>query len=75
MSTDALSKNKKIKHTFLLAAKLKCEADVANAMAKIDLYNKSSVGVGDHPNIVGEIYEAARQGAEAQDVLDFLNSL
>ena len=58
--------------SFLNAAKLKCKADLAIAESKINLYLQSAVGIGDHPDIVGEILKAAEEGAHAQDMLNFL---
>lgn len=62
-------------HPFVEAAKLKCESEVLNAIATIDMYSRKYVGVADHADIMDEIYKAAKQGAEARDVLKFLNSI
>jgi hypothetical protein len=48
------------------------EADRQEAMAIIDLYLNSAVGIGDHPNIVHEIHKATKMLAEAEDALDAL---
>ena len=61
--------------SFIDAAKLKCRAQIANSFAKINLYRQNSVGIGDHPDIMDEIYNAAKDGAEARDVLNFLESM
>jgi hypothetical protein len=58
---------------FLESVRRSLEADVLNAEAKINLYLKNPVGVGEHPNIADEILKAAEQGAHAEEVLDFLN--
>jgi len=60
--------------SFLEAAKLKLEADIKDAEAKIQLYLTHPVGIGDHPNITEEITKAASDGAHAKDVLSFLNT-
>jgi len=57
---------------FLDAAKIRLRARICEAEAKIELYLKNPVGVGDHPNICEEITKAAEDGAHAQDVLNFL---
>jgi hypothetical protein len=59
---------------FLIAAKLKCEAKLAEAESKINLYLQNAVGVGDHSDISEEILKAAEAGAHAQDMLNFLES-
>ena len=60
---------------FLESVKLDCRAQIANAKSKISLYRTSAVGIGDHPDIAEEIRKAALEGAEARDVLAFLESL
>ena len=61
--------------SFVDAAKLKCRAQIANSFATINLYRQNSVGIGDHPSVMDEIYNAAKDGAEARDVLNFLESM
>jgi hypothetical protein len=78
MSLEKTSIDKRHLHhgeSFVDAAKLKCRSQIANAYAKINLYCQNSVGIGDHPDIMDEIYNAAKDGAEAQDVLNFLESM
>ena len=60
--------------SFLEAAKLKLEADIKDAEAKIQLYLSHPVGIGDHPGITEEIIKAANEGAHAKDVLSFLET-
>lgn len=47
----------------------KFEADRQEALAIIELYLNSSVGIGEHPTVVGELYTAVTQLAEAEDAL------
>jgi len=58
--------------SFLEAAKLHCQAKIAQAEAKIGLYLEHPVGVGDHPNVMEEILKAAEEGCHAEDILKFL---
>ena len=60
---------------FIEAVRLECQSQIASSKAKINLYTHSSVGIGEHPDIAAEILKAAKEGAEAQDVLNFLDSL
>jgi len=48
------------------------EADRQEALATIELYLNASVGVGEHPKIVGELATATRQLAEAEEALETL---
>ena len=60
--------------SFLNAARLKCEAQISEAYAKIGLYLENPVGIGDHPDIMAEILKAAADGAHARDIINFLDS-
>lgn len=62
----------KLSDTLIKASILKCQAEVEAAKATIALYTTSPVGVGEHPDIVQEILNAAESGAAAQEKLDFL---
>ena len=46
------------------------QAQIASAKAKINLYTHNSVGIGEHPDIAAEILKAAKEGAEAQELLE-----
>ena len=70
-STSAL----KVGEQFIEAVRLECQSQIASSKAKISLYMHNSVGIGEHPDISAEILKAAKEGAEAQDVLNFLDSL
>lgn len=56
----------------LRATVSRLEADRQEAMAVIDLYLSSPVGVGDHPNVLQEIYNATKRLAAAEDTLETL---
>ena len=49
------------------------EAHRQEALAIIELYLNASVGIGDHPNVVEEISNAAAKLATAEEVLETLN--
>ena len=58
----------------------KFEADRQEALAVIELYLNSSVGIGAHPTVVTELHTAVTQLAEAEDALqtiqrNFLDTL
>jgi|21_taG_2_1085346.scaffolds.fasta_scaffold00045_44 hypothetical protein len=53
----------------------KCEADRAIAVANLNTYLKSPVGVGEHPNIVGEVEKLLGDIATADGKLEALKSL
>ena len=59
---------------FLDAARLNCRSRIKEAHAKIRLYLECPIGIGDHPDIMGEILKAAEAGSHAQDILDFLDT-
>ena len=63
---------KSISDALIKAAIARCEAEIADANAKIELYLNAPVGVGEHPDIVSEILAACDSGASAQEKLDFL---
>ena len=48
------------------------EADRQEALATIDLYLNASVGIGDHPNVVEELSNAAARLATAEEILETL---
>ena len=73
MSSDKKGASKKaLGQSFLKSAKLKCQFEIEEAKARINLYTTKPVGIGDHPNIMDEILKAAADGAHAQDILNFL---
>jgi hypothetical protein len=48
------------------------ESQRESALATIGLYLNAAAGVGDHPDIVGEIQQATVKLAEAEEALDTL---
>ena len=56
----------------LRAALSKFEADRQHALATLDLYLHSAVGVGDHPTVVNDVCEAAKKLADAEETLGCL---
>ena len=53
----------------------KYHADKADAVARLNIYLKNSVGIGEHPEIVQAIEMEVGKMAEAQDKLDTVNQL
>lgn len=51
------------------AALARLEADRQEAIATIQLYLNSSVGIGDHPNVVTELINATERLSAAEDSL------
>ncbi len=56
----------------LLALEKKLEGEVAVAKANIEVYIEQSVGIGEHPDLVGAIEEMLVKLAEAEEKLDTL---
>lgn len=59
-------------HELLLALEKKLEGEVAVAKANVEVYLKQSVGIGEHPDLVGAIEDQIVKLAEAQEKLDTL---
>tara|TARA_B100000497_G_scaffold3612_1_gene3863 strand:+ start:107 stop:295 length:189 start_codon:yes stop_codon:yes gene_type:complete len=53
----------------LEALKKRYEAQIAEAIATINIYLKSSVGIGEHPQHIDEIDKLFGKIAEAEDKL------
>lgn len=49
------------------------EAERQQALATIELYLNAPVGIGDHPDIIGELATATSLLAGAEEALDSLN--
>ena len=58
--------------TLLLALEKKLEGEVAVAKANVEVYLNQSVGIGEHPDLVGAIEEQLVKLAEAEEKLDTL---
>ena len=50
----------------------KLEGEIAVAKANVEVYLNQSVGIGEHPDLVGAIEEQVAKIAEAEEKLDTL---
>jgi len=55
---------------FLEALKLKYEAEMNAAKANLSVYMNSSVGIGEHPDIVEAVETQVRRYNEAKEMYD-----
>ena len=62
-----------MKEVILKALRLKYEGQIAEAKANIDIYLTSSVGIGEHPEILEAIDKQVNKIAEAEDRLMVLD--
>lgn len=60
---------------FYRALEAKYQADIEEALATVDLYFNKSVGVGEHPDILGELDKYMTQLDEALGKLDTLKKI
>ena len=56
----------------LEALKKRYEAQIAEAVATINIYTKNSVGIGEHPQHLDEIDKLIAKIAEAEDKLKII---
>ena len=56
----------------LEALKKRYEAQIAEAVATINIYTKNSVGIGEHPQHLDEIDKLIAKVAEAEDKLKII---
>ena len=56
----------------LKALKKRYEAQIAEAIATINIYLKSSVGIGEHPQHIDELDKLFGKIAEAEDKLKLI---
>jgi hypothetical protein len=56
----------------LEALKKRYEAQIAEAVATINIYTKNSVGIGEHPQHIDEIDKLIAKVAEAEDKLKII---
>jgi len=56
----------------LLALRKRYEADIAAALANIEVYNTNPTGIGDHSNIVSAVDSEVEKLADAADKLNAL---
>lgn len=59
-------------HNLLNALKLKLEGEIAVAKANVEVYLNSSVGIGEHPDIVEAVETQISKIAEAEDKLGII---
>ena len=57
----------------LEALKKRYEAQIAEALATINIYTKNSVGIGEHPQHIEEIDKLIAKVAEAEDKLKIID--
>jgi len=69
--------NKKMKTGKLLlkSLRLKYEAEKADAIARISVYVKNPVGIGEHPQITEEMDKLVQQYTDSVDKLIGLNEI
>ena len=56
----------------LKALKKRYEAQIAEAVATINIYTKNSVGIGEHPQHIDEVDKLIAKVAEAEDKLKII---
>ena len=56
----------------LKALKKRYEAQIAEALATINIYTKNSVGIGEHPQHIDEVDKLIAKIAEAEDKLKII---
>ena len=56
----------------LEALKKRYEAQIAEAVATINIYTKNSVGIGQHPQHIDEVDKLIAKVAEAEDKLKII---
>ena len=56
----------------LEALKKRYEAQIAEAVATINIYTKNSVGIGEHPQHLDEVDKLIAKIAEAEDKLKII---
>ena len=59
----------------ITAVRARLEADKAEALATLAVYNNASVGVGEHPQVVEEAYNALKALESAASGIEMLESL
>tara|TARA_R110002051_G_scaffold324991_1_gene425067 strand:+ start:1054 stop:1281 length:228 start_codon:yes stop_codon:yes gene_type:complete len=64
-----------MENLIIIAVRARLEADKAEAMATLAIYNNAAVGVGEHPQVVDEAYKALKALDSAMSAIEALNSL
>lgn len=57
----------------LEALRAKYQAQKLEALATLEVYTNNSVGIGEHPQIIGEMDKLVRQIADADGCLEVLS--
>ncbi len=63
-----------MKQELLEAIKAKHEAKVLEARANINVYERS-VGIGEHPDLVGAVEDQVKTYAESMEIIDAVTEL
>ena len=63
---------KTVGREILVALRKRYEADIAAALANIEVYNANPTGIGDHPDIVAAVDGEVAKLADAADKLNAL---
>ena len=63
---------KTVGREILLALRKRYEADIATALANIEVYNTNPTGIGDHADIVSAVDSEVAKLADAADKLNAL---
>ena len=61
-----------LKKSMLKSLKKKWKGEIAIAESTISIYLQNPAGIGDHPDIIGEIEKQVGKIAEAQDKIEAL---
>ena len=64
-----------MENLIIAAVRARLEADKAEALATLAIYNNASVGVGEPPQVVDEAYKALKELDSATSALQALDSL
>ena len=51
------------------------QGEIAKANAKIEIYKRKSVGIGEHPDIISAIDSEIEKAAHAQEKLEYVEEL
>ena len=61
-----------MRRAILNALRAKCEAEIAEADATINIYLENSVGIGEHPQHIDEVNKLVEKIANAKEKIDVL---
>ena len=63
-----------MRQKYLTALKMKYKSELEAARINLEVYLNNTVGVADHPDIVGSMDQLVGKIAEAQDKLNVVNA-